>query len=297
MGKKVICFGEVLWDDFGETKTIGGAPLNVCYHLSKLNIDPVMVSMVGKDPLGAALLEQIAAWQIDAQYCTVSEKYPTSTVKVHLQKGGDVQYTITEGVAWDFLSYDAALAADIARADAFVYGTLAARNAETRKVLLEYVKRSKWPVLDLNLRQPYCNETVILPIIKTCRSIKLNQEELNFVCQLCNGEVETEQKAIALVFARFGNIEEIILTKGGAGASYYNRNEHIEIKGVPVKVRDTVGSGDSFLAAFIHGRLSGWNHRETLEEAIVLSAFMATQNGGCPPYTLTDIENFKKSIV
>ena len=40
MKKKVVCFGEALWDNFPDYKEIGGAPLNVAYHL---NIKPVIV--------------------------------------------------------------------------------------------------------------------------------------------------------------------------------------------------------------------------------------------------------------
>lgn len=293
MGEKVICFGEVLWDDFGETQTIGGAPLNVCYHLSKLDIQPVIVSQVGNDNLGATLLTQMRKWEIDASYCPVSPAYATSTVKVHLGHGGEVNYSITEDVAWDYLEYNEQLAKEISNAAAFVYGTLAARHPVTRGVLFEYVKLAKWPVLDLNLRRPYCDNSVIIPLIRACRTIKLNQDELYFVCQMLNGDISNDRAAINMIFASFDNIYEIILTKGGDGAAYYNRNEYLMASGISIQVRDTVGSGDSFLAAFLHGRLSGNTNQQTLDDAILLSAFIATQNGGCPAYTLTDIDNFK----
>jgi hypothetical protein len=31
--KKILCFGEVLWDAFGNEKKAGGAPMNVARHL------------------------------------------------------------------------------------------------------------------------------------------------------------------------------------------------------------------------------------------------------------------------
>lgn len=297
MGKKVVCFGEVLWDDFGTVKTIGGAPLNVCYHLSKLDMDPIIVSQVGQDLLGISILDQIDKWGIDGRYCLSNGQYSTSTVKVDVKSGGDIKYTITEGVAWDYMVYHEQLAAEIATAEAFVYGTLAARSPATRNVLLRYVKESKWPVLDINLRQPYCRPEIILPLIKACKTIKLNQDELDFVCTLIKGQFNSEQDAVSLIFTAFDNIAEIILTKGAEGAAYYNRSEHIKINGIRVKVKDTVGSGDSFLAAFINGKLAGKTNQERLSDAILLSAFIATQNGGCPPYTLTEIEKFKKSVI
>ena len=37
--KLKVSFGEVLWDKFGNTREIGGAPFNFCAHLAKLGIN------------------------------------------------------------------------------------------------------------------------------------------------------------------------------------------------------------------------------------------------------------------
>ena len=328
--KKVICFGEVLWDDFGAVKTIGGAPLNVSYHLSKLNITPIIASQVGSDELGRAIVDQVAEWNIVGSFLNITDRYPTSTVKVYLSEGekggGEVSYTIVENVAWDHIEFDQNLLQEIREADAFVFGTLAARSPETRSVLMQYVSAAKWPVLDINLRQPYTHKEVILPLVSACKSIKLNEQELLFIHQLVQSEIAAAQRTAELgkrsaehlsldlpltgdpvqafiqvkvneVFKHFENIEEIILTRGADGAAIYTSKGHVALPGIKVLVKDTVGSGDSFLAAFIHGRLSGHSNEDILKEATGLSAFMATQTGGCPPYSLNDIENFKKSIL
>ena len=294
MKNKVVCFGEVLWDDFGNTKKIGGAPLNVCYHLSKLNIEPVIVSQVGNDKLGEGIIHQLDQWQLSANYCRVSASYQTSTVPVQLLDNGEVKYTITENVAWDFIEYDTSLAEEIKNADAFVYGTLAARNPYTRDTLLHYLENAKWRVLDLNLRPPYVNKDVLQLLIQSCHSLKLNRDELDFVTTLLNRDGQTEKESIAIVFAVFENLQEIILTKGAAGASYYSRSEQLDVRGLRVEVVDTVGSGDSFLAAFVGGRLNGDTNDQILNDAAVLSAYIATCQGACPPYTLNDLQKIKE---
>lgn len=296
MKKKVICFGEVLWDDFGSHKTIGGAPLNVGYHLSKFNIEPLVVSQVGKDASGEALLTQLADWEVNIEYCPVTPDYPTSTVEVQVEKNGDVHYRICEEVAWDYLAFDEQLASEIEVADAFIYGTLAARGAQTRDVLMTYIRLARWPILDLNLRQPYTDKRVIIELVRTCKTIKLNLEELYYVMELLGETVVEEAGAVGSLFERFDNIAEVVLTKGAEGAVYYNRETSIVVKGITVDVKDTVGSGDSFLAAFVGGRLMNKSNEKLLQDALILSAFVATLNGGCPPYSLSDLENFKKKF-
>ncbi|MEX0883737.1 MAG: carbohydrate kinase, partial [Cyclobacteriaceae bacterium] len=48
MGKKIVCFGEMLWDIFPKEKMPGGAPMNVALHLQHLGFDVKMISRVGE---------------------------------------------------------------------------------------------------------------------------------------------------------------------------------------------------------------------------------------------------------
>lgn len=54
------------------------------------------------------------------------------------------------------------------------------------------------------------------------------------------------------------------------------------VPGIQVEVVDTVGCGDAFLAAFVAKKLAGCTISNSLEEAVNLSAYIATQRGGCP---------------
>ena len=60
-----------------------------------------------------------------------------------------------------------------------------------------------------------------------------------------------------------------------------------------VEVNDTVGSGDSFLAAFLYKKLSGASLEETLDFASAMGAFITTQTGACPHYSRSDLNRFQ----
>ena len=47
-----LCFGEILFDVFGDDRCIGGAPFNFAAHFAQLGGEAVMVSAVGDDELG-----------------------------------------------------------------------------------------------------------------------------------------------------------------------------------------------------------------------------------------------------
>jgi fructokinase len=59
-----------------------------------------------------------------------------------------------------------------------------------------------------------------------------------------------------------------------------------------VKVADTVGAGDAFAAALVHGIQLGWPPREVADFANRLGALVASRRGGTPAWTLEELRNF-----
>jgi fructokinase len=59
--------------------------------------------------------------------------------------------------------------------------------------------------------------------------------------------------------------------------------------GYKVKVADTIGSGDAFLAAFLAKTGEGAGPEERLQAANALGAFIASKQGACPAYTTNEI--------
>ena len=284
----VICFGEVLIDNFPDGKRIGGAPLNVCYHLNKNGICSQMVSQVGTDDLSEELLNGIKELGVNIAYIDRSGRYPTSTVEVHVDDRGHVSYDIVEPVAWDSLEYDPEVAYAISTATAFIFGSLAARNKQTRDTLFRYLEHAKWSVFDVNLRPPFYDKELILTLMGQCQTLKVNEEELEILAEWLGKVGDSRDEALGLLFGQYPKIQEILLTMGENGALYRSRTEEIILPAKEIVVKDTVGSGDSFLAAFLAKKILGSEVQGALEHAIAISAFVATQQGACPDYV-----NFK----
>jgi sugar/nucleoside kinase (ribokinase family) len=69
------------------------------------------------------------------------------------------------------------------------------------------------------------------------------------------------------------------VTRGPLGALVWDGRELIEISGVKVEAVDTVGAGDMFAGAFLHGLTQGWGHRRAGELAAAASAKLVTSLG------------------
>ena len=121
--------------------------------------------------------------------------------------------------------------------------------------------------------------------------VKLNLQELQIVAEWFSPSAKSEQECIAGLQEVF-QTKEIIVTKGSEGASYYSPALIYNCPAYRVQVNDTVGSGDSFLAAFLAGKLKGESIETSLDYAAALGAYIATHAGACPEYSRLELERF-----
>jgi fructokinase len=66
-------------------------------------------------------------------------------------------------------------------------------------------------------------------------------------------------------------------------------NQLYRAPGVTVEVKDTIGSGDSFLAALLKGWLAGQEPGECLRFACATGALVATYYGATPAFSEADV--------
>lgn len=289
--KNVLCFGEVLWDVLPAGRKPGGAPMNVAYHLNRLGIKSQLISRVGNDEAGSALLDFLTEIAVPTAQIQLDDMQETSKVLASMDADKEMTYNILEPVAWDFIAYEPGLTGLVADAAVFVYGRLAARNKTSLDTLMALLERANYRMFDVNLRYPHYTKPLLDMLLAKADAIKLNMHELAIISEWLGNVSGSESTAVGLLQDLYG-LQEIIVTKGAAGASYYTPSSRHEFDGVPVEVMDTVGSGDSFLAAFLAQRLQGESIENALELASFLGAYIATKAGACPFYTRDDLNSF-----
>ena len=287
-----VCFGEILWDVLPDASMPGGAPMNVAYHLNKLGINSTLISRVGNDEPGKKLLELLESWQLSAEYCQIDQKYRTSEVIAAVGDNHEVTYDILYPVAWDNISFEQRFELLLKNADALVFGSLITRNIISADTLRTMIDIANYKVFDINLRAPHYSANTIKQLLLRTNLLKLNVNELTEVAGWYNSSAKTDEECIRFFQDEF-NIEEIIVTKGSKGSSYYTpflRLDHVAYK---VEVADTIGSGDSFLAGFLAKKLQRNCTDVSVSYASALGAYVTQHHGACPDYTIEDIEQFK----
>lgn len=281
----VLCFGEVLWDCLPHGRFVGGAPLNVAYHLTKLGSPAWPVTSVGDDELGRELLDRIRDAGIATDLVGIRPDRPTGVVNVTLDKGSP-SYDIVEDVAWDYIDIPDPLPAACKPVGAMVFGSLAQRSEHNRHALRELLDRaaSTLKVLDVNRRPPFDAPTLIWQLAEAADLIKINDDEAAWLLEMDTEAIDL-QRAARAVAAR-ADCRKVCITGGAIGAGLLVADEWYWVDATPTRVRDTIGAGDSFLAALVHGMLTSPEHPErALQAAAQLAAFVAGSDGATPDYS------------
>lgn len=288
----IICFGEVLWDVLPTGKLAGGAPMNVAYHLNNFGWQTQVISRIGWDDLGRELLGFLQQKGVGTDMLQIDGLLPTGTVAVSLDKNGSPAYEIVAPVAWDNIQMTAKQAEVISQSAAFVYGSLSTRQPQTYRSLQQLLPLATLRVLDINLRAPFYNQNRITALLQSADIVKLNDEELDLLTDWY--KLSTTMNAAMEQIAERFKLQQLIVTRGADGAIALTEEGFTEQTGFPITVKDTIGSGDSFLAAYLYTYLKGKSSTESLEFAAATGAYVATCAGANPSMTSTTIQDFIK---
>lgn len=282
-----VCFGEILFDLLESGPRPGGAPLNVCFHLNQMGLRSTLISRLSDDILGHQLLAFLQSHHIAIDHIQQDKIHTTGTVQIKLDRDGVAHYNIVEPVAWDFISMSECLLDLVRSTPVFIYGSLAARHNVSRNTLMDCLDEAAYSVMDVNLRAPHYELNTLNSLIKKASLLKLNEEELDIFTG-AKGALWSIEDKIRLISERY-LLYDIIVTLGDKGAVYFNGNLFYRQEAFSVDIIDTVGSGDGFLAAFLHAKYQGRLPSDCLLVACAYGALVASKSGATPTITKQSI--------
>ena len=274
----ICCFGETLWDIFPNEKKIGGAPLNVACRLNSFGLEVHLISRVGRDDNGEQILKYLKDHGLSLDTIQIDEENPTGIVNVHLDDSNTASYTIEKPAAWDYISSDDTMLDKVKSSDALIFGSLACRDQISKNTLFSLLDNVTFKVFDANLRPPNYSLELILELMKKSDFIKLNDEELEEICDYTNVKSSTLEQQI-LELSEIAGCKHICVTLGKDGAVLLSDNRIYKNPGYIVKVKDTVGAGDSFLATLIHNFLLKKNPQDALDYSCAVGSLVASKSG------------------
>ena len=291
---RIVSVGEILWDVIGENEYLGGAPLNFAAHAQKLGHEVFPLSGVGTDARGRKALELLKARGMSTEFVQVLKDRPTGTAEVELDMEGKPSFRIVRPVAYDFVDLCEAELKRIAKLqpDWIYLGTLyhmSARSLASTMKLLKAVPKSR-RFYDVNLREGHWSLATIEQLAAVATVTKLSDSEaesLDASVDASEGPGDSIESFCRRWCVRFGNTA-MCVTFGERGCAILKAGRFSQTPGYRVTVADTVGAGDAFSAAFVHGLIKGWSAHRIAECANAVGALVASKSGAIPDWTIAE---------
>ena len=272
--RRALLFGEALIDEFPDRRVVAGAPLHIAAHLASFGWEALAVARVGDDADGRAIRDHLQRHAVSTSLLEVDPVLPTGTVAIALHPAGGHSFTIHRPAAWDAVEGPAVVPAH----DVLYFGTLALRDARSRRTLARLLEARAVRLVDANLRPPDYDAEKVHFAVTHADIFKASEEELPVVAGLL-GVPATPQALLG-----FGP-EWVAITRGAGGAALHHCDGRSwDAPGEKVEAIDTVGAGDAFLAGLIDALLPGGDGETALRRAQQAATAIVSQRGGFPEW-------------
>ncbi|MBN1819245.1 MAG: hypothetical protein JXR31_06185 [Prolixibacteraceae bacterium] len=281
MANKVVAFGELVWDIFGEDKVLGGAPANFVFRLNTFGDKGILLSRVGIDEFGEEALKRMEELGISNENVQIDNVFPTGTVDVKVDSEGRPDYHIKKDVSFDHIEFTTEALRLVRDADCLCFGTLVQRYGISKNTLRELIKEAPKPLkfLDIKLRKDCYTKSIIESSLVFADILRLKENEL-YSLKNELGLFEYESKALANELINEYKLDLVLVTKGKNGAFALDKNNnYFEDPGYYIDLIDTVGSGVAFSAGFMHYYLSGKGIEDSLKFGNAAGALTAATHG------------------
>ena len=238
------------------------------------------------------------AWTSLRVMCDASRRYPTGTASVSFDAHGQPHFVIARPAAYDFPQLTESDFAELRSrpTDWIYFGTLQQMSPDARELTTRLLNSDNQAhrFYDLNLRPNSYVASLVQESMARATVVKLNDAEVEEIAKMFGRAYASFEAFCRSYSAEFG-WEAVCITRGAQGCALLIGEEYVEAPGYPVNVADTVGSGDAFAAAFVHGFGCGWPAMRIADFANRVGALVASRTGAIPSWTVEEAEALSRT--
>lgn len=275
----------------------GGKGATVSVALGRLGVSTGYIGKVGYDPWGDMGDQWMTESGVDTTFMYRDHSVSTGTGLIMVEEDGS--NTIVDGdSACAALTWEETHAAIEAMKEAKVFIT---GFGMPFKKALDGAKIAKEEFGMLT----FCNVSPVpseeMGDLSYLDFVVLNDIEAKLLCGLPEESDEAPEVICKTIQAKY-NCKGVIMTMGPDGAAILDKEEFWTVPAVKVKVVDTIGAGDGYLAAVAAGIVWGKSLREATAWAGKYASYKITRKGsmtkkeGCGYPYLADVEKFMASL-
>ncbi len=297
MGKKIVAFGEVVWDLLPNGKVLGGTPSNMVFRINSFGDEGYLLSRVGDDKLGHSALKKLDELGISDENVQIDSAFPTGTVNITFDENGDPIYNVTLDVAFDHIEFSAEALKLARRADCLFYGLLPQRFGLSKNTIRELINESpdSLKFFDLKLFEHFFDVNVVDFLLKNSNIVRIKEKEIKFLADELGLDSENFVDFGKLLTEKYKKIDIVLVTRGHNGIFAYSKKEGaFQIPGCKIKMVDNIGSGMAFSAGFLHYYLNGESIKDALEFGNAAGALNTSKRGATSIFNKNDVLQLMK---
>ncbi len=258
--KKVLVAGEALVDFIpGERPGSfvcrpGGSPLNVAVGLSRLGVPAAFLSKISHDYFGNFLLSYLKENNVDLSF-VLRERSPTLLSFVVLQNNDEPEFifygTETADMNLRLEDIPSRLPDDIGVIHVGSLAMVREPCATTLSAFLFKEHAQKLISFDPNIRPQAIQDLSVyrkrfLQLLSVTDVLKLSRRDMEYLVP----DFEVKENKLIQEWLSLGP-KLVVVTLGSNGARAYSTRFVVDVEALPIKVVDSVGAGDSFMAALL----------------------------------------------
>ncbi len=261
----------------------GGSSMNVAVGLARLDVPTLLFTEVGDDPHGLLVAEHVRASGVELGPGSVRAGHRTSTATARLDSSGAASYDFD--LTWSLESQR--LPADV---HGLHVGSIGAVIEPGRAAVIDLLKQARdreaFVSYDPNVRPAFLPDwEAVAEVAGYADVVKLSDEDVELL------RPETGVSQVAHDLLRAEQTRLVVVTRGGEGAMAFTEQDDIEVAAPRTNLVDTVGAGDSFMAALVAVLLDWATPRDVdaerlrhlLESAAHAAAITVSRRGANPP--------------
>jgi fructokinase len=288
----VVVIGEALVDvvtsSRGTVEHPGGSPMNVAYGLGRLGITTALLTSLGDDARGAAIEAHLRGAGVELLPGSKSAGR-TASATATLASDGSASYEFD--ISWELAPVAPAYLPKVVHTGSIA--TFLAPGAAAVKALLAQSHRECMVTYDPNIRPDLLGSqaearSIFEDLVPLTDVVKLSDEDAAWLYP----QLSLEDAAARILGLGAGLA---VVTRGGDGSLLATPATTLHVPSIRSVVADTIGAGDSYMAALIYGLLTrgteglGPDVLESLGRTASKAAAITVRRPGANPPTSAEL--------
>lgn len=268
--------------------SLGGVGRNIAENLVKLGVDVKLFSAVGNDMYGRRIIEECRVIGIDIDNVLILDDAASSTYLCILNEMGDMEVAIS---------------------DMDIFNKITPEYIKNKKYI---IKNSQVIVVDTNVPKGtleylvtnFSDKVFFLDTVSTTKAMKV-KDIIGYFHTIKPNKIETEVltgikinglddlRKASHYFLNKG-VKRVFISLGSEGIFYEDENKFNLIKPPSVKIVNTTGAGDAFLAALVYSYINQFSIYESARFGMAASVLALSHENTINPYM--SVEKISKII-